>query len=261
MINLFPKKRRPYLIYTPSYTDKSSGVRTLHLLCHALNEFGCNAKLLACQEPYYTNPNLNTPVMLENSYEDPIVIYPDIVRGNPMNAKRVVRYLLAPAGEYGGDKIFADTDMIWGALPSLAENVLRIPVSDPTIFYRGKNTRSGACFYSHKYEIHGNPEPKDQGTRLGGSLENIANILRLSEVCYLYELSSIITEAALCGCPVVLVRTPYFNKIDPLCMMGDVKWSDGEVVKVCSNYVPEYQKFIDDVLYQLINFVNLTQNL
>ncbi len=259
MINLFPKKKRPYLIYAPSYTDKSSGVRTLHLLCHALNEVGCNAKLLACQDPYYTNPNLNTPVMLENSYEDPIVIYPDIVRGNPMNARRVVRYLLAPAGEFGGDKDFSNTDMIWGALPSLAENVLRIPVSDPAIFHNRNCVREGECFYSHKYEMHGNPKPDGKGVRLEGSLENIARILRSSRVCYLYELSSIITEAALCGCHVELIRTPYFNKIDASCMMGDVRWSDGEVVKKSTYYYPEYYKFIVNFPTQLFNFIEKTQ--
>ena len=49
--------------------------------------------------------------------------------------------LLAPAGAYGGDFAFPETDMIWGTLPSIAENVLRIPVSDPEIFYTNAENR------------------------------------------------------------------------------------------------------------------------
>ena len=273
-MNLFPKEIRPYYIYTPSYTAKSSGVRTLHLLCHALNESGYKAQLLMRMqgyggEKYFVNPNLNTPVAYTGEFENPIVIYPDIVTGNPMRAKSVVRYLLAPRGAYGGDKEFPETDQIWGALPSIAENVLRLPVCDTNVFYPPSPSESilgngilrmGECFYSHKYEMHGNKH-EDPGTRLEGTQEQIADILRRSSVCRLYEVSSIITEAGLCGCPVELMRTPYFNTIDPECMMGDVRWSDGEIVKKCDNYLPEYEKIVADFPRQLRNFIEKTQSL
>jgi len=266
-MNLFPKAQRPYYIYAPSYTHKSSGVRTLHLLCHALNEAGCVAQLVCPNNlrgsPYFVNPDLNTPVAVAGQFENPIAVYPDIVRGNPLDAKNVVRYLLAPRGAYGGDREFADTDQIWGALPSVADRVLRIPVSDTSIFYKDSLPKSGSCFYSHKYEMHGNKllDITKDSARLEGSLKNIASILRKSTVCYLYELSSIITEAALCGCPVVLVHTPYFNEIDTSCMMGDVEWSDGYQVKECSDYLPEYQKIIRDFETGLFNFIADTQRM
>ncbi len=268
-MNLFPKERKPYFICAPSYTHMSSGVRTLHLLCHALNEAGEKAYLVPDRlDGYATNPFLDTPLPLpqhQNFYGDnPIVVYPDVTRGNPLNAKRVVRLLLAPRGAYGGDSVFAEFDQIWGALPSIAENVLRLPVSDTNIFWGSKDLpRCGSCFYSHKYDrIHGNKLPDGiVSTRLEGSLENLADILRQSEVCYLYELTSVITEAALCGCPVVLMRSPYFNTIDPSCMMGNVKWSDGEIVKECDDYLPEYMKYIADFDDQLQNFIEKTQEI
>lgn len=267
-MSLFPRVKTPYYIYTPSYTHKSSGVRTLHLLCHALNEIGEKAYLYPDDgNKWAAHPHLNTPTVYDmpqyqNFYRDNfIAVYPDIVRGNPLNAKRVVRYLLAPRGAYGGDIEFPETDLIWGALPSIADKVLRIPVSDTSIFYNDEQDRSGSCFYSHKYEMHGNQllDITKDSTRLEGSLEQLADTLRKSTVCYLYELSSVITEAALCGCPVELVRTPYFNKIDLGCMMGDVKWSDGEIVKECSDYLPEYEEIVCRFWGNLQLFIKETQ--
>jgi len=287
-MNLFPRNRIPYFVWSPSYTHKSSGVRTLHLLVHALNEAGERAYLCPNNfTGYATNPELNTPLLSiqhQNFYEDRfIAVYPDIVKGNPFNAKHVVRMLLAPRGAYGGDVVFPDSDQVWGALPSIAENVLRVPVEDINIFYPPEEAiglapefensdivkkeipvRFGTCFYSWKYEHHGGQPLKDitgGSTRLVGSLEQIADTLRKSEMCYLYELTGVITEAALCKCPVTLVRTEYFNKIDPQAMMGDVKWSDGERVKHCDDYFPEYQKFLDDFPDQLQNFIQKTQGM
>lgn len=285
-MNLFPKITRPYYIVSPSYEYRSSGVRSLHLLCHALNEAGYTAQLAAYGSPFFINHDLNTPVATIGELINPIVVYPDIIKGNPMNAKTVVRYLMAERGKYGGDTEFVETDQVWGALPSLADNVLRIPVSDPNIFWHKENLtyrrfdngqtipkkeieygilpRSGSCFYSCKYDLICKNEllPITDGmTRLQGSLGEIADILRKSERCYIYELTSAMTEAALCGCPVTLIRTPFFNTIDPTCMMGDVRWDDGEIVKKCSDFLPEYKLHIRNFEGQLKEFIRKTQEM
>jgi len=271
-MNLFPKETIPYCIVAPSYTHISSGVRTLHLLCHALNEMGQKAFIIA-DDPngFATNPHLNTPIMgdlpqYQNFYTksavDPIFVYHNLIKGNPLNAKRVVRYLLAPAGSYKGETEFGENDQIWGALPTIAQDVLRLPVSDTNIFYEDGGPRHGSCFYSLKYDkITGNEllPITENSTRLVGTLHEVADILRRSEVCYVYEVTSILTEAALCGCPVVLVRTPQFETIDPACMMGYVRWDNGELVKDCGHYLPEYNNIVWAFEGQLLNFVKKTQ--
>jgi hypothetical protein len=236
-----------------------------------LNKVGQKAYIVpSSYTGFVLNPAINTPLLSiqhQNFYADNfIAVYSDVIRGNPFNAKHIVRYLLAPRGAYGGDAAFPEVDQVWGCLSSLAENVLRFPVSDTSIFYPPSkdDQRHGTCFYSHKYEMHGNQPLLDitgSSTRLVGTLEQLADILRKSERCYLYELTSVLTEAALCGCPVTLIRTPYFNKIDPSCMMGDVRWSDGEVVKECAAYLPEYQREIDNLQSQLENFIKKTQGM
>jgi hypothetical protein len=272
-MTLFPKQKIPYFIWAVPYDHKSSGVRHLHILCHLLNEAGEKAYIVPnSYTGFVLNPFLNTPLLPiqhQNYYENNfIAVYSDIAKGNPFNAKYVVRMLLAPRGQYGGDEIFSDTDQVWGCLPSIADNYLRLPLSDPSIFYPPTcppwEPRHGTCFYSRKYEQHGLRKLLDitaSSVRLEGSLEQLADILRRSERCYIYEVTSAMTEAALCNCPVTLIRTDYFNKIDPEAMMGDVRWDDGEVVKECDDYMPEYQKILDDVPNQIRKFIAKTQSM
>lgn len=248
-MKLFPKIQTPYYIWSPPYTHESSGVRILHLLCHALNESGQRAYLLQMPD-MAVNPHLNTPIISTEQYNfyrnckiDPIVVYPDVVQGNPMGARKVVRYLLADAGKYGGDKEFPKENKIYGYTTSIARNagsdfVLCLPCFDTNIFNITKfDVREGSCFYSHKYDIlHGNKllNITRDSTRLVGTPEQIAEILRKSEVCYVYEVSEVAINAELCGCPVVFVRTDYFNSIpkDWDYVYYSQRWSDDESIEI-----------------------------
>ena len=107
MLNLTPPwaSRAIFYIYTPDYTYMHSGIRCLHLLCHHLNRLGYRSYV----NTQVTNPNLNTPfadaAMLDQFRQDGlanIVIYPEVVAGNPLNAKYVVRYLLNRPGFFTG---------------------------------------------------------------------------------------------------------------------------------------------------------------
>jgi hypothetical protein len=193
------------------------------LLCHCLNEIGQKAYLIIGDNDPLVNPALNTPLCkseifyfhMQSGY-DPVVIYPDIVRGNPLLAKKVVRWLLAPAGAYGGDKTFPETDKVYGYTKDIAEPVLCLPTFDPNIFYPPGvgETCLGNCFYAHKYDkLHGNKLlPLTEGmTRCEGTPQEVASILRKHEKCYVYERSEILVTAAMCGCKIVPVITSYWD--------------------------------------------------
>lgn len=260
-MNLFPKIQTPYYIWAPPYTHESSGVRILHLLTHALNESGQKAYLLQLPD-MAVNPHLNTPIVSTEEYNfyrnckiEPIVVYPDVVQGNPMSARKVVRYLLADAGKYGGDKTFPETDKVYGYTTSIARNagsdlVLCLPCFDTNIFYLSKSgeIRQGSCFYAHKYDrIHSNKllDITANSTRLVGTPEQLAEILRKSEVCYVYEMSEVAINAELCGCPVVFVKTPYFNTIpeDWDYSYYSARWGDGFDPGYSSDHLAGMQKF------------------
>jgi hypothetical protein len=223
-MNFFPKITAPYYIWAPPWTCKSSGVKALHFLCHALNESGQKAYLTSGSGTLYAvNPGLNTPMLTPEHHNfylgegiDPIAVYPDIVNGNPLAAGKAVRWLLAPAGKHGGDTTFPSTDKVYGYTKDIHENVLCLPAYDTSIFYPppAGSTRFGVCFYSHKYDrIHGNvlPEYTKEMPRCEGTPQQLAEILRTHECCYVFERSEVMILAKLCGCDVFLTGEGYWD--------------------------------------------------
>ena len=85
------------VIFSPDYTHLHSGVRCLHLLCDRMNQLGVSAAVTSrvihsrLQTPQVDPTELAAkPSILDRS----ILIYPEIVAGNPLGARNVVRNLL-----------------------------------------------------------------------------------------------------------------------------------------------------------------------
>lgn len=230
--SFFKTESAPYYIYTIDYTQNFAGVRVLHYLCHALNELGAEAYLVGCSKESET---LRTPLLRESdvirhqqSELIPIMLYPEVVSGNPLNMPYIVRWLLNQPGHVGGDGIFNDTDLVFAysedfMQPNLPVPLLRVPVVDDSVFNNVNNPndkdRQGNCFYAHKYLDNGGEltEHVKGATSLCQDVKltpkEIAAILRSSEFLYCYEPSSIISEALLCGCPVIMISTPYLEQL------------------------------------------------
>lgn len=227
--------RHPYYIVSGPYTRLSAGTKVLHLLCHALNSSGQNAFMVSSR----TNSDLLTPILTNDAMDHhfdqgltPIVVYPEVVEGNPLHAPLVVRYILNFPGLLGGEKVHDPRDICFGYSAALlkgqgaahADNVLFLPASDPIVFTPPSpgTPRRGTCFYAGKYKhIHGGR--LDDVTRdsveihglLGGERrqtpEELADLFRRSELFYCYENTALAIEAALCECPVVMLPNRYFT--------------------------------------------------
>lgn len=121
-----------YIVYAPPYDEDSGGAIALHRLCHLINESGGEAYLhpslpsfelhhhnvaqiglyvKALYEAtdltrYRINSAFKTPVIPARETfvpgTDCIVIYPEIIFGNPLRAKNVVRWLLHNPGHHTG---------------------------------------------------------------------------------------------------------------------------------------------------------------
>lgn len=275
-----PKQTRPYYIFAPSYTSKSAGVVTLYNLCHFLNKAGQKAFIVhMADQNQIVNPWLDTPILsvheerfFINEGIDPVHVYPDIVNGNPCNAKIVARFLLHYPGVYGGSETFPDTDHVWSFSPHIAsyttkpDNVMSCANLNLDLFKNIGAERSGSCFYANKYLSAGNSllPVTDGMTKLEGTHEQVAAILQRSEVCYVYENTSVISEAVLCGCPVVLIRSEFFKEVHSLDTQtghAGVKWMDEAdyhepVDKALDNYYGMCNRFFTE---QLPRFVAETQ--
>ena len=235
-----PVRRNPYYIVTARYVRTSAGIKALHFLCHALNRMGEQAFLIVHPHfpPYLsTHPALNTPQLTKRIMDyhraeglTPITIYPESIKGDPMRAPFIVRYVLNYAGLLGGDAQFADSEYCISYSASIAATVptsrqtIFIPASDPNFFVPPQvgTTRDGGCFYAGKYKnYHGGktfavtdglPEIvrdcDDEQTP-----EQIRDLFQRSERFYCYENSALAIEAMLCGCPVVFLPNEFFTDL------------------------------------------------
>lgn len=115
------KKNVKFIIVTPPYNQSSAGVKVLHFFCHSLNQVGVNSSLLLLDPRDSSNNSFisstdksvfhelyNTPAITsfdEIDFTNDIVVYPDIIVGNPLNSKKVVRYMLNKNGFITGNLI------------------------------------------------------------------------------------------------------------------------------------------------------------
>jgi hypothetical protein len=107
----------PYYIVAPDYTHKSAGIRLLHQLCSVLNQMGYEAYVVTNK----TNGELWTPRLTEETKaahylagKKPIVIYPEVVKGQPIGLGLPVRYVLNYPGLLGGgDKYYTENEVVF----------------------------------------------------------------------------------------------------------------------------------------------------
>ncbi|MCS3513534.1 hypothetical protein [Pseudomonas grimontii] len=252
-----PVRRNPYYIVTARYVRTSAGIKALHLLCHALNRMGEQAFLIVHPHfpPYLsTHPALNTPMLTKRTMDyhraqglTPVTIYPESIKGDPMNAPFVVRYVLNYAGLLGGDAAFPDTEYCISYSAAIAATVpdskqtIFIPASDPNFFVPPApgTRRQGACFYAGKYKnYHGGKtfavtdglveivrDCNDEQTP-----EQIRDLFQQCERFYCYENSALAIEAMLCGCPVVFLPNEFFTDLIGKAEHGaeGYVWGDGD---------------------------------
>lgn len=111
-INYMPSHK--FIVVAPPFSERSGGVMVLHDLCEALNRNGYQAGIVFLHGGNATEQNfqyaISSDVALyrENGnyhfnmdeaeardvFENGTVIYPDLIKGNPLGAKRTVRYVL-----------------------------------------------------------------------------------------------------------------------------------------------------------------------
>lgn len=221
----------PYYIYAPDYQHSSAGVRSLHYLCHALNELGCEAYIAPGTR---TNPALRTPVLspeiLKNHFlagKTPIAVQPETVGGNFFETPHVAHWLLNRPGHLGTKTSYEDKLVFffseWTLPPGINAELLTLPLMDVAIFNNEDNpydtNREIECYYAHKYLGFGHEVPLNIQERAISLCQNIprtptqiADILRKSRVLYCYEETALIAEALLCGCPVLMMPSDYLKK-------------------------------------------------
>ncbi len=189
------KEKAPYLIMAPEYQHNSAGVRALYRLKDEIIKRGYEAKIV--QKGFATN--------------DDIVVYPEIVNGNPLGGKTVARWVLNYPGLLGGQKEYDPKELIftWDKV-YCGGHVLTVPIIED--FFRNEGLkRSGQCFWIGKGK---RPDIENYNTDNWTEItydwpatrEELAKLLNEKETFYTYDNNTaLISEAKACGCKVVII--------------------------------------------------------
>ena len=183
--------------------------------------------LLAPEERYVikTNPEFNTPTLsFENvgkisEDDDTIVIYPEIVNGNPLKAKNVVRWLLHSPGFHHGMIAYSPGELYFrftvetpafqfpGSVTS--EQFLTVVHFPLNLYYppEPNATRSGTAYClrkgAHKPIVH---DLENSICIDGKSHEEIAEIFRMVKQFICYDTrTAYYNFAPLCGCETIVI--------------------------------------------------------
>lgn len=197
-----------YVIYVPPLTS-SAGIRALYRLSVELEKRGLSAPILCYKKTDgYHCINAFTKEMQEND----IVIYPEVVRGNPLGFFRVVRYVLYYPGKLGGDTFFDKHEYIvsWSDEYYSGARVLSIPLIDHTLFYDAKLPKTHDSIFRHKdYGVHWTIKTDNVveiTMTYPQSRKELARMLQTTRVLYSFDHNSMLNdEALLCGAQVMLV--------------------------------------------------------
>jgi hypothetical protein len=210
-----------------------------------------------------------------------IAVYPETVVGNPLEAPAVARWVLNVPGYLGGERKYADSEAVFcyanGYLPYLDNRLagmLHLPTIDESIFFNDGRTyesRSLECFYVGKGRFREGVVDRKRAfeiTRSSPAKRELGKIFRASRVLYCFDSTTVLAyEAALCGCPVVIVSDGVQSRKDY--EMGEIglvglAWYPeglGEAIETITELPAKYQKVKADYRLQLAEFVRLTQGL
>lgn len=227
-----------FIIWAPPWDEASGGVIVLHTLCHRLRQLGIAAALWPSNKPSlrrgglwrtlryglayllrgrnrYDRGPFDNPVASSRDLADAVVVYPEIVSGNPLGAAYVARWLLHRPGYHTGVFEHAPGDLIFfyqhafndRALSLPPENWLLVTFINPV--YRQTNLvlREGAAFIVRK-GAHRTLDRHPAGAIQvdGMSHEETAAVFNRVLTFYSYDPYTLFTfYAALCGCTAVVL--------------------------------------------------------
>lgn len=102
-----------FLIFSFDYDWKSGGNQVLHdfakILSNDYPTYVCANKTLIDSKAICINFDKAKEISALN---DTITIYPEVISGNPFNAKNVVRYVLYYPGWHAGDKEYEEKELV-----------------------------------------------------------------------------------------------------------------------------------------------------
>ena len=230
-----------FIIYAPSYNENIGGSIALHKLCDLINRSGHKAFLhplngqhaqkkifrkilsLAAYIATYAklrkfrlNPQLITPVTWSFDKNESIVIYPEVIKNNPLKAINIVRWLLYkikiddPLMRNGNDIFFYYQEAYCpenNGKINIAGKLQVLHTLTDIYFNKKNNHRHGICYAkrkgANKKIIH---DEKNSVLIDNLSHKDIAEVFNSCETFISYDSYTLFSQyAAICGCTSIVV--------------------------------------------------------
>jgi hypothetical protein len=244
-------ENKSFIIYSPEYSEQWGGVLVLHKLAKILaekhNVYITSTKTLNNSKAQLIDTiSAKRLIDLENLIDNEIeyiVVYPEVVFGNPLNAKKVIRWILYNPGLNGGDVQFNESELIFTYSKYFVKDtqykdapVLFTFESKVDLFFDKGEERVTNCYMikkgANKYpQINQLYKHIQQGVRLDNILNqsgldnNLNNIFNQSEYFLSYDSASYHSlQAAMSGCVSIVVPDEGVTKEEWVEKLPIMKW-------------------------------------
>ena len=218
---------KPIVIATYDYDPGSGGIKVMHKLCDMLNNNGFKSYLTPIfnNHDFKTTSEYNTPILFRDeviNLEDKVVLYPEGIQHNPLEAQNVVRWILGPSHQHDAET-YSKSDLVYWYMDyyytdflGQKENQLNIAEFHDGVFTNKGYQREGSCFTIRKgkpeHQIHP-PDARSLSFEDGRNQEELSEIFNKTEKFYCYDnYTFLYTQAAMCGCISIVVPDPDSNK-------------------------------------------------
>mgnify|MGYP001279852086 CR=1 FL=1 len=285
-----------FIIVAPEYSENSGGIIALHKLCHCINLLGGEAylhpyvtehqlslkglrrwireRLRLKFSKYKTNPSFITPVVRrvkDISSHEIVVVYPEIVSGNPLGCVNRVRWFLHHPGYHTrcvnylpGELYFSygvfgkDFSINDSKKSSLILEVSHLFTEYYNVHSAGSK-RDGSAYCIRKGKGRPITHKLDDSVLIDGKSHfEISEIFKKSKYFISYDLYTAYTWfAILCGCvPIVipdekLAKNEWYS--DPISSLGiaygydEVEVAISESEKAIENILKKEEKTLSNV--------------
>lgn len=172
-----------FIVWTPPYTPNSYGNRILYSLAERLTLYGFEALTFNLESNAYLSTDGSRRAAKHVGSTEDIVIYPEIVSGNPLGSHRVVRYLLNnPYATVGQGVEYSSTDLLVTYSSAYAPSLpLLFLINDDRALldrYRGRHKMDQVAVYFGKGDERTFSGFREEYVRLIDSFSQVKVITR-----------------------------------------------------------------------------------
>ena len=154
--------------------------------------------------------------------ENAVVVYPEIIWGNPLGARHVARWVLNRPALRGGSLRFSPDELVfsWSRQYYPSPHLLRLDVIDRDLFYdAGERRTTDAVFVYKGGRVRETPELDGLPVitmDYPASREELAALLRRTRILYTHDLhTALADEADACGAKVKVITPDGFDLWKP----------------------------------------------